>query len=178
MYDQYDNCNSEWSENATDYGYSNAGQIYYMKRDPDAIKLSRPVPPSFRHLFDESRKSVNVLVYKTSTTPKFRIRNAITGMYYPKYRVGTLDENRFFKVCWSMGSVSEGEKLGPLTLFFNDPEECEKHMLTRISAEQKADWRERQIAQYRTDAKYKDVAGDDEVQKQINHEFRRVIIVK
>jgi hypothetical protein len=52
-----------------------------------------------------------------------QIRNAETGEYY-KYKVGTLDEDLFFKVSCSSGNNNE---VGPLTLFYDSSTQYENH---------------------------------------------------
>lgn len=63
------------------------------------------------------------------------IRNAETGEYY-KYKVGTMDEDLFFKVM-----VSTGEAIsGPLTLFYDTPEHYERHQYLVLDDLTKRKW--------------------------------------
>jgi len=176
----------EYYESGTHYGdtesdesvvmvVKTARNIVYIKRDPDATKIRRPIPPEMRHMYEEDKNAVTVQVYETNTTPQYRIRNAITGLHYPRYRVGTLDENRFFKVCWATGH--EGRQ-SPFILFFSTPEDFEKHMLTTVSTEVKQEWRMRQMAELRKEKRFRDVEDDDAVLQVVNKETRRVVIVK
>ena len=66
------------------------------------------------------------------------IRNAATGQYY-KYKVGTIDEEKLFKIKISTGEVKT--KSGNSLLFFDSPEQYESHLLSEISDEIKEKWR-------------------------------------
>ena len=154
---------------------SNLSNIIYVKRDPLTIKIQVKIPEAFRHLFDEDKKVTTVQVYETNTTPHFRIRNAVTGMYYSQYKVGSYAENRFFKVCWATGH--EGRRT-PIVLYFSNPEEFEKHMLTTVADDVKQAWRVKQLIEYRKDARFKNLEEDDALVQLIQNELRRVIIIK
>lgn len=161
-----------WSNQKTEKKASKDYQ--YIRRDPDSIKIKQKIPEERREFYEEDKTHVIVQVYETSITPGCRIRNAVTGLYYSNYRVGSLDENRLFKVIWATGH--EGRK-EPLFLFFSGPDEYEKHMLVSIPHEAKVEWRMRQIEQYRKDKRFKD-ADDDSIVKVIHNESRRVVIIK
>ena len=66
------------------------------------------------------------------------IRNAATGQYY-KYKVGTIDEEKLFKIKISTGEVKT--KSCNSLLFFDSPEQYESHLLSEISDEIKEKWR-------------------------------------
>ena len=63
------------------------------------------------------------------------IRNAETGEYY-KYKVGTMDEDLFFKVTISSGKF----QAGPLTLFYDSPEHYERHHYVELDGPTKKRW--------------------------------------
>jgi hypothetical protein len=63
------------------------------------------------------------------------IRNAETGEYY-KYKVGTMDEDLFFKVTISSGKIQSG----PLTLFYDSPEHYERHHYVVLDGFTKKKW--------------------------------------
>lgn len=156
----------------------NQPTVFVRNDDDGAIKIRRPVPPSFRHLYDDGRRaltSVVVKVYETNTTPQHRIRDAITGMYWQRYKVGTLAENLFFKVCWATGH--EGRQ-SPLVLFFNGPDEFEKHMLTEVAPDVKHEWRMRHIEELRKDKAYKELEDSELMHIVMGKEKRRVVHVK
>jgi len=62
--------------------------------------------------------------YETAVFPKTTIRNAITGEKYRGYYVGSNDENLFFKV---MNSTAETKNKDPYLLFYDNPEQWERH---------------------------------------------------
>jgi hypothetical protein len=118
--------------------------MYTRSEEDDSIKLVRPVGPAFMHLYENSRRpvtSVAVHVYETNTTPQHRIRDAVTGVYWSKAKVGTLAEDQFFKVCWATGHKG---RQSPIVLFFHSPEEFERHMLCEVSNDVKLMWRSKQ----------------------------------
>ena len=63
------------------------------------------------------------------------IRNAETGEYY-KYKVGSMDEDLFFKFIIATGELSSG----PLTLFYDSPEHCERHQEILLNNLTKRKW--------------------------------------
>ena len=70
-----------------------------------------------------------------SGSQECQIRNAETGEYY-KYKVGSFDEDLFFKVMISTGEVSSG----PLTLFYDSPEHYERHQYLELDGLTKKRW--------------------------------------
>jgi hypothetical protein len=65
-----------------------------------------------------------------------RIRNAVTGAYYDSI-VGTADEDLFFKVVDSTGHKGRKE---PLMLYYDSPEQYERHHYTSVSHNVKQNW--------------------------------------
>lgn len=63
------------------------------------------------------------------------IRNAETGEYY-KYKVGTFDEDLFFKVMICTGEFPSG----PLTLFYDSPQHYERHQFTDVDPISVRNW--------------------------------------
>jgi len=59
------------------------------------------------------------------------IVNAITGIAYPGWKVGSLDENRLWKVCDARMPHGGGE---PQFYFYDSPEQAMKHR--RVTYEQ------------------------------------------
>ena len=64
--------------------------------------------------------------------PGSLIRNAETGEYY-KYKVGTMDEDLFFKTMISTGP-------GNLTLFYDSPTQYERHQYVTLDDVIKTRW--------------------------------------
>ena len=74
--------------------------------------------------------------YSTSIIPDSLIRNAITGERY-KWRVGKrLEEHLFFSVVLSTGELPNG----PFILYYDTPEQYEKHQSIMLNKDVKQKW--------------------------------------
>jgi hypothetical protein len=77
------------------------------------------------------------------------IRNAITGIRNYNHKVGSFDEDLYFKVNITtenhrkVFSPLDGELKQQIILFFNSPKECETHLLTELNSETKKRWIEK-----------------------------------
>ena len=69
------------------------------------------------------------------------IRNAISGSYYYGDRVGSKQEDLYYKVCISTGEVGKDT----ISLFYDSPEQYERHMYATVDSENKQRWLEKQI---------------------------------
>ena len=80
--------------------------------------------------------------FSTLYYPGSTIRNASTGFYendymgVPVYRVGCQDEDLFFKDSFQDNGISEE----PRCLFYDNPDQCERHLKTTISNDVKERW--------------------------------------
>jgi hypothetical protein len=75
-------------------------------------------------------------VYSTNTTPGSSIRDAITGGTSPMCRVGSIYEDLFFKVCFATGEFGSE----PKTMFFDCPEQYERHLNASVAQSNKDRW--------------------------------------
>ena len=102
----------------------------------------REIPGNYviRSVYGQERK---IPFFETSTTPYMYIRDAVTGAQCAPYRVGTLDEELFFSVILSTGELGQR---GPFVLFYDNPEQYEKHMATKVSKETKHAWFQKVLA--------------------------------
>ena len=120
------------SVETNDFINSNQNQLNALSRvqslNRGYHKLARTV------LINNRNKKIELGVYG-SGSHESQIRNAETGEYY-KYKVGTMDEDLFFKAMISTGEVPSG----PLTLFYDSPSQYENHQLTKVSTEVKQNW--------------------------------------
>jgi hypothetical protein len=66
-----------------------------------------------------------------------KIRNAETGHYY-KFKVGSKDEDLFFKIALASGELKTTN--GSNVLFYDSPEQYEKHLMTEVDQEIKDRW--------------------------------------
>jgi hypothetical protein len=70
-----------------------------------------------------------------------KIRNATDGSYY-NMRVGEKDEEQLFKVIVSDGRMGRRD---PLMLYYDTPEQYERHRRTTVLPETKEKWYKRQL---------------------------------
>jgi len=70
-----------------------------------------------------------------------RIINAVTGTKY-NIKVGSAEENLFFKVTDSTGVNGRNE---PLILYYDSPEQYENHYFTNVSSDTKQQWIQRSL---------------------------------
>ena len=104
---------------SNDYDDSNQNQQSALKK---VQSLNRGYHKLMRNILVNNRtKKIELGVYG-SGSQESPIRNAETGEYY-KYKVGTMDEDLFFKNMVSIGEIPSG----PLTLFYDSPEQYERH---------------------------------------------------
>lgn len=82
-------------------------------------------------------KLVKIEYYHSGITPGSPIRNAITGVSYPQYKIGTLAENLFFKVT---NATADEKNNQPFNMFFDNPEQYERHFKTTVSQDIKERW--------------------------------------
>jgi len=86
-------------------------------------------------------KKVEIEAYSDPLIIGRSIRNAITGVRQSGYKMGSLDENLFFKVGYYAGG--KGMKGANPVLFYDGPEQYERHMLCTVSPDVKEKWAER-----------------------------------
>ena len=117
---------------ANDYDDSNHNHKSGLKK---VQSLNRGYHTLTRNIvLNNNKKKIELGVYG-SGSHESPIRNAETGEYY-KYKVGTMDEDLFFKVMISIGEVPSG----PLTLFYDSPEHYERHQYLELDGLTKKRW--------------------------------------
>jgi hypothetical protein len=84
----------------------------------------------------EGKNKTKTEAYSTSFIPGSMIRDAITGHHYNQYRVGSSSEDLFFKVREVTGQFGKE----PLLLFYDSPEQYERHMNHSVSNTIKQVW--------------------------------------
>jgi len=119
--------------------YNPAFDNYENNSKQKIIKQIKPLNKEYHNIktscFDKkTQKFFEVGVYSSGMSGSL-IRNAETGEYY-KYKVGSNDEDLFFKTVNSTGELS----CGPITLFYNSPEHYEKHQNLFVNDETKKIW--------------------------------------
>jgi hypothetical protein len=105
----------------------------------DDIKKSDKGYHTWRQRVPGAAKPVKMEVYSSGYTGT-PIRDAITGERHKSYLVGSANEDLFFSVRLPGFLGSDG-----ITLFFDSPEDYERHMHTNVTSEMKERWRERKL---------------------------------
>jgi hypothetical protein len=82
-----------------------------------------------------NNNKVNVDVYASGGLGT-NIRNAISGEYYYGFKLGTTKEDLFYKTSVSTSETGNESVL----LFFENPEQYERHFYTQVDAEDKERW--------------------------------------
>ena len=83
-------------------------------------------------------RRVPIEIFTTKLTPGSRIRNAVTGLYETNAYVGRIDEYAFFKVVLATGEL--GPDAYSTVLFYDSPEQYERHLAAILPPEQKQKW--------------------------------------
>lgn len=87
------------------------------------------------HIFSGYSK-IPLEYYKTVNIPGAKIRNAVTGIY-ESYYVGKKDEDLYFKV---MNTTAKDTNSESHLLFYDSPEQYEKHFQSELSDALKQNW--------------------------------------
>lgn len=107
--------------------------------DKGYYAVKRKDPASYNAVID-------VGFYVTPYTPGATIRNALTGIYQ-NYKVGRREEHLFYKVVMATGEGRDGKlSQEPNQLFYDYPEQYERHWACTVSEEAKSAWYERMRA--------------------------------
>jgi len=117
---------------ANDYDDSNHNQQNALKKVQSLNRGYHKITKNI--VLNNKNKNIEIGVYG-SGSHESPIRNAETGEYY-KYKVGTMNEDLFFKVMISTGEVQSG----PLTLFYDSPEHYERHQYLELDGLTKKRW--------------------------------------
>ena len=90
--------------------------------------------------FDQKNNKNKYIEFYTSGEVGKRIRNAITGIRYNE-KVGSAEEDLFFKT--KIASNSLASNAG--SLFYDSPEQFEKHMFVTLDSDIKEKWYSKNI---------------------------------
>lgn len=102
-------------------------------------KHSLNKPNSVIRVDPVKNKRVKVEFYETALIPNRFIKNAVTGAIESPFRVGSADEDLFFSVMLTTGECGQT----PPCLFYDSPEQYERHFFAAVSDEAKLRWRTR-----------------------------------
>jgi hypothetical protein len=104
----------------------------YKKMDPGYAKIKKRM----------DGKRVSIELYSTPIHPGATIRNAVSGMFEKGYLVGSADEDHFFSVILATGETG---KPSP-TLFYDSPQQYERHFGCNVSTDMKSKWANKSLA--------------------------------
>jgi hypothetical protein len=94
----------------------------------------------------DTHKNVRVEFFPTKTVPNSGIKHAITGIYQSIdgriFRTGTKDEDLFFSVILATGELGQNAPV----LFYDSPEQYERHFFTKLNQTTKDLWMEKKTA--------------------------------
>ena len=116
----------------------NASISSRRKRVKKAIEDIKRMDSGYHAVVDKSGERIFEF-YESNPIPGAKIRDAITGIRCDEDRVGSPRESLYFKVSYC-GNNGNGEML-----FFNSPEDYERHFKDTISTEIKAEWLDKKM---------------------------------
>lgn len=102
---------------------------------------NKKIPGHHRIKIKTKNDIFKVDLFETGYQPGLNIRNAISGSYY-NHKTGTFDEHLYFKV---IDTCYSGKN--PYLLFYESPEQFERHYICNVSKETKRKWLERYNAE-------------------------------
>jgi hypothetical protein len=135
-------------KNGINYGYNNSDDGVSVTSNREKLKNAmtdaQKADKGFFQLKQMSAytgKKLLVSVYASGQTGS-TIRNAVTGEKQTGYKVGNYDEDLFFSVSISSGhqSLTKLGRRDPITLFFDNPEQYERHMHVKLPVDTKLAW--------------------------------------
>jgi hypothetical protein len=144
MYNEYGELTEEYVNNAADeVSVSNSSSVSLTsdikrrrKMMEDLKRTDKDYHKIYRYV-DGKKKSIEI--YTTNCLGGGRIRSAIGGSYNESFRIGSKDEDIFFKVTMATGEC--GKDLS--VLFFDSPEQYERHLCVSVSQDIKEKWYEK-----------------------------------
>lgn len=121
--------------------YSDESSGYYVSEHVDPSSTNKKHVRRYNPALD---KSTRVEFFPTNTSHNSPIKNAITGIYQGNggrlFRTGTRDEDLFFSVILATGELGQNAP----TLFYDSPEQYERHFFSKVSQGIKDKWLEKQ----------------------------------
>jgi|LauGreStaDraftv2_3_1035109.scaffolds.fasta_scaffold00507_6 hypothetical protein len=132
----------EYDPRGDDHSYASSTVDTYRKKTRKLIEDAKSEDKGYHKIIKYvGFKKVEIEAYSDPLIIGKSIRNAITGVRQTGYKMGSLDENLFFKVAYLAGGKSM--KGASPTLFYDSPEQYERHMACTVSTEIKEKWAER-----------------------------------
>lgn len=131
------------SEDEDDYTYTSSMNQTFTHR---ALRNARK-PGVFTIKRKVAGKTKTAEYYETKNIPNAKIVNAITGFPYMsddgkiKYNIGSRSENLLFKVKLITGENKNASAI----LFYDSPEQYERHQFLNLSENIKQDWQRKHL---------------------------------
>jgi hypothetical protein len=132
-YDEYDEKSYNYQESIA----QSASTVYSSHRAKrkameDMLKLDS----GYRVV---GKKKNKIEYYVTNMSPGTSIRNAVTGIREYNLKVGIpRNEDQFFKIRYAATGITS--KFGPESLYYDSPEQCERHLHLNIKSKTKNSW--------------------------------------
>jgi hypothetical protein len=147
---------SHYDDNASyGYGYSDDDQRSYVsygsssggssflnpqkKKQRQLAEKAKMEDKGYRKMYVDGKKFE---MYFTTNMPGTAIRNAVTGVRFPQFPVGSKCEYLFFKVAMATGLHGRDGAM----LFYDTPEQYERHMKIEVLQSEKQHWHARSQA--------------------------------
>ena len=125
-----------------DHSYASSTVDTYRKKTRKLIEDAKSEDKGYHKITKfVNFKKVEIEMYSDPLIIGRSIRNAITGVRQTGYKMGYFDEYLFFKVGYFAGG--KGLKCASPTLFYDSPEQYERHMHCTVSTKIKEQWAER-----------------------------------
>ena len=115
------------------------------KRRHAEMKNSDPgyfIVKRYPNMKSSMKQFIKIGYYMTNRCPGASIRNAVSGLYESNHKVGSIDEDLFFKVAMCTGE----NKTSTNMLFYDSPEQYERHFMCSISTATKDRWNDKSMA--------------------------------
>jgi len=164
---EIDSYKSEPLDDSSEYGSEYGGPFINERGDrhseeSSGYHISAKVDPSsknkkyVRRIHPDTKQNVRVEFFPTNTYPNSGIKHAITGTYQyangKLLRTGSKDEDLFFSVILATGELGQNSPV----LFYDSPEQYERHFFAKLSPESKEKWNQkRNVAIFDLDSKTK-----------------------
>jgi hypothetical protein len=121
--------------------YSDESSGYYLSEQVDPSSTNKK---HVRRYNPATEKVSRVEFFPTSSNHNSPIKNAITGTHQGVggrlFRTGTREEDLFFSVILATGELGQNTT----TLFYDSPEQYERHFFSKVSQGIKDKWLEKQ----------------------------------
>jgi hypothetical protein len=139
MYNDYTHFDNDFDAMTNDNSSSSEDESLFFSKDKNYDVYSVPCVP-FKTKDNKWVKKVNIHSYGSAGLGS-NIRNAVTGAYY-NYTVGSANEDFLFKV---IDSTGRNNRRDPLMLYYDNPEQYEKHKHTQVSQKSKERWHKKYL---------------------------------